>query len=89
MFDQLISFFSQFPHWLGTMLMSMTPVGELRLSIPVAILGYHMPVWEAFILSIIGNAIPVIIILLFAGRFHKWVEKEAGIIVAPAVLRLE
>ena len=78
MFDQLISFFSHFPHWLATMLMAATPVGELRLSIPVSVLGYHMPVWEAFILSVIGNMIPVIFILLFAGRFHKWVEKEAG-----------
>lgn len=76
--DSLIHFFSQFPHWLATILMAMTPVGELRLSIPVSVLGYNMPVWQAFVLSIFGNSIPATIILLFAGRFHHWVDKEAG-----------
>ncbi len=76
--DSLVQFFSQFPHWLATILMAMTPVGELRLSIPVSVLGYNMPVWQAFVLSIFGNAIPAMIILLFTGRFHNWVEKEAG-----------
>lgn len=78
MIDQIVHYFSHFPHWLATFLMSMTPVGELRLSIPVSILVYHMPVWEAFVLSVIGNMIPVTLILLFAGKFHAWVEKEAG-----------
>ncbi len=76
--DQLIHFFSQFPHWLATILMAMTPVGELRLAIPVSVLGYNMPVWQAFVLSIFGNSIPAMIILLFAGKFHSWVDKEAG-----------
>ena len=78
MTETFIQFFSQFPHWLATILMAMTPVGELRLSIPVSVLGYHMPVWQVFVLSVIGNFIPAVIILLFAGRFHRWVEKEAG-----------
>ncbi len=78
MLQPLVDFFSQFPHWLGTFLMAMTPVGELRLSLPVAILGYKMPVWEAFVISVVGNAIPALIILLFAGRFHAYVEKKSG-----------
>lgn len=78
MLHNFVGFFSQFPHWLATIFLSMTPVGELRLSIPVSVLGYNMPVWQAFVLSIIGNMIPVTVILMFAGRFHAWVQKEAG-----------
>lgn len=78
MFQTALEFFGGLPHWLGTFLMAMTPIGELRLSLPVAILGYHMPIWEAFIISIIGNMAPVTLILLFADRFHAWVEKKSG-----------
>lgn len=40
---------------LQVFLLSMTPVGELRLSIPVGILIFHLsPIWVIFI-SIIGN----------------------------------
>lgn len=78
MLQPVVEFFSQFPPELATILMAMTPVGELRLALPVAILAYHLPAWEAFVLSVIGNAIPAMIILCFAGRFHAWVDKEAG-----------
>lgn len=78
MMDSLVNFFSQFPPWLATILMSTTPVGELRLAIPVAVLGYHLPPWLAFLLSVLGNFIPAAVILLFSEKFHKWVEHKSG-----------
>ena len=43
----------------------MTPIGELRLSLPIALTVYHLN-WEiAFLLSVIGNLVPVLLILLF------------------------
>lgn len=60
------------------MLMATLPVGDIRLAIPVAVFGYHMPAWQAIILAIIGNAIPAMIILYFAGVFHTWVQTKAG-----------
>lgn len=73
-----INFFSSFPPEVATFLMSMTPFGELRLSLPVALLGYHMPIERAFAISVIGNMIPPTIILIFAARFHKWIAKKSG-----------
>ena len=78
MFQSIIQFFSQFPPEIATVLMAMTPVGELRLSLPVAVLGYHLPVWEAYLLAVFGNAIPAFIIAAFAGKFHAWVVRRAG-----------
>lgn len=78
MLQTVIHFFSGFPPEIATFLMAMTPVGELRLSIPVGILAYHLHPWEAFILSVAGNSVPALIILCFAGRFHAWVQKKAG-----------
>ncbi len=78
----VVNFFSSFPHWLGTLLMAMTPIGELRLSLPVAILAYKMPIWSALFWSVVGNMIPITIILLFVDKFHRWIEKKSGFIAS-------
>lgn len=44
-------------------LSSMLPVTELRLTIPMALTLYNMPVWSAFIFSVLGNIIPIIFII--------------------------
>ncbi|MFH1291748.1 MAG: small multi-drug export protein [bacterium] len=74
----VIAFFSDFPPEVSTLLMSMTPFGELRLSLPVSLLVYQLPLAEAFYLSVFGNMIPPTIILLVAAKFHKWVEHQSG-----------
>ncbi len=55
----------------GVFICSMIPIIELRGSIP---LGYALglPWWQAYIISIIGNMLPVPFILLFINRFIKW-----------------
>lgn len=78
MLSSITSFFSSFPHELATFLMAMLPIGELRLSLPVAILAYKMPIWEAFFWSVVGNMIPVTIILFLADKFHLWIQKKTG-----------
>lgn len=78
MMESLAQFFYGFPHWLATILMAVTPVGELRLSIPVSVLVFNFPIWKAVLLSVIGNAIPPMVILLFAKRFHEFIDKKSG-----------
>lgn len=80
MTESIAQFFSSFPPEIATILMAMTPVGELRLAIPVAVLALHLPVWKAVLLVIIGNSIPPLIILLFAKRFHDYVDKKTGVV---------
>ena len=46
-----------------TFLTAMTPLGELRLSIPLAILTWNVPWQLAFILSIAGNMTPILFIV--------------------------
>lgn len=50
---------------------SMLPIIELRGAIPMAA-AFNMPWWSAFILSVIGNMLPVPIILLFIKKFITW-----------------
>lgn len=50
--------------YLKVFLLSLTPVGELRLSVPMGILAFKLPWLEVFLISIIGNILPAIIILV-------------------------
>jgi uncharacterized membrane protein len=62
-------------HRLWTVLIAMLPLAELRGSIPYAIFKLNMPWQEAFVLSIIGNFIPVIPFLFFLERFSERLMK--------------
>ena len=53
------------------LLISMIPLVELRGAVPVAIAS-GIPWWQALILCVIGNMIPVPIIFFFARRVLKW-----------------
>jgi len=53
----------------------MLPIIELRGAIPVAIAFFGMPWYEAVILSIVGNMLPIPIILLFIEWFFVQISK--------------
>lgn len=48
-----------------TFLLAMTPVGELRAAIPVAMYNFYLSWQVAYIVSVVGNLIPVVFLLLF------------------------
>lgn len=85
--SSLVNFFSGFPPEIATFFLAMTPVAEIRLSLPVAIFRFHLPAWEAIVWSVAGNMIPTTVILLFGGRFHRWVEKNSGFFFGKAWAR--
>lgn len=72
-------FFISFPPAIATVLMAMTPIGELRLALPVSVLVFKMPIWQAIPLVILGNFIPAFIIMFFAKRFHEYIDKKSGL----------
>ena len=53
---------------------SMTPIGELRLSIPLGILVMELPVLSVFIISVLGNSIPVIILVPIIQKVANFAE---------------
>ena len=56
-------------------LVAALPVVELRGAIPLAINVFHFPWWYALMLAIIGNLIPVPIILLFLEAVSRQLSK--------------
>ena len=65
MFEGLFSILKNLPEELITIIVAALPVSELRGAIPLALLTLKIPLPEAFFLSILGNLIPVIPLLLF------------------------
>lgn len=63
------------PESIGVILMAMIPLGELRTSIPFAIGIYQMDPLQAFVLSIIGNMLPVAPLLLFLDPVSNWLRR--------------
>ncbi|EFQ58201.1 COG2426 family protein [Streptococcus downei] len=57
--------------YLITFLISMIPLVELRGAVPYGI-GVGLPMWQAIIIGVIGNMLPVPIIFFFARRVLEW-----------------
>lgn len=60
---------------LKTLLLATTPLGEIRVALPIALLSYKMSIVPAYILSVIGNMLPVFLLLLFWKYFVKLLMK--------------
>ena len=60
--------------YLYVFFISMVPLIELRVAIPVS-QGLQLPLIQSYIVSIIGNMLPVPIIYLFARKVLEW-EKD-------------
>ena len=56
-------------------LCSMLPIIELRGAIPLAF-GLGLPWWQAFIISVLGNLLPVPFILLLINVIIKWMASS-------------
>jgi uncharacterized membrane protein len=59
-----------------TFFLAMTPVGELRAALPIALTIYHMNWAIAFLVSVIGNLIPAMLLLLFLGPVSRWLSSR-------------
>ena len=70
--EMIKSFFLEFVgEELCVFLCSMLPVIELRGAIPMAF-AFGLPWWEAYLISVLGNLLPVPFILLLINAVIKW-----------------
>ena len=61
---------------LATLIVSMLPVVELRGAIPVGV-SLGLPVWEAAIISVAGNMLPVPFIIAFVRVVFSWLRGKS------------
>ena len=62
---------TSFKHYLIVFLVSMVPLIELRGAIPYGGM-FGLPLWQTFLIAIVGNMLPVPIIFFFARRVLEW-----------------
>lgn len=62
---------------LKTLITAMVPIGELRAALPLALVQYKMPFWQAFTYSIIGNMLPVIFIVFLLEPVSDFLSKHS------------
>ena len=60
-------------------LISMVPLIELRGAIPVG-LRLGMPFWTVFLTALIGNLLPVPILILFTRQVFEWLRKKSPLL---------
>lgn len=58
-----------------TALVSMLPVVELRGGIPFGV-GIGLPLWGAFLASVVGNIIPAPFIVVYIRRIFHWMRQR-------------
>jgi uncharacterized membrane protein len=62
--------------YLWTFLTAMTPVGELRAAIPLALGEFGMGVIETYIIAVIGNMVPAVAILTILEPVSKFLMRK-------------
>lgn len=63
------------PSWLVTVLVAALPVSEVRGAIPLAIGVYGYDPGQAYLLSVFGNLLPIIPLLLFLGPVSDFLRR--------------
>jgi uncharacterized membrane protein len=66
-----------FPEWLMVLLAAALPISEVRGAIPLAIGVYGYAPQNAFLLSVFGNLLPIIPLLLFLGPVSDYLRRFA------------
>lgn len=62
-------------NYIITFLISMIPLVELRGAVPYAI-SSGIPLWQALLIGVVGNMLPVPIIFFFARHILKWGKEK-------------
>lgn len=62
---------------INTLLVAMTPVGELRVALPLAMVYYKMPFAVAFPLVVVGNMLPVVGIVYLLEPVSTFLSKHS------------
>jgi len=55
--------------------LAMLPIFELRGALPVAYFTYHYPLWQSYIIAVIGNAIPILPLVYFLRAISDYLSK--------------
>ena len=73
---------------LKTFLMAMVPIIELRGAIPYGAGIAGLPIWQAALIAVLGNLLPVPFLVVFTRDVFAWMRKKSDKLNS-IVLRME
>ncbi len=73
--EQILNFLSGLPDEWIVVIISSLPFIELRGALPVGMSLFHMGFWEAFMLSVAGNILPVLPLLILFRPMSRWMMR--------------
>jgi uncharacterized membrane protein len=56
-------------------ILAATPIIELRGALPVAILGFHLSIWQSYFLCVVGSFTPTVVIVYLLGPVSDFLRK--------------
>ena len=68
--------FVDFPPEWAVFFLSMIPITELRMAIPIGITVYDLSVATTWMYAVLGNVTPTIVLLLLMPYLHDWILKQ-------------
>jgi uncharacterized membrane protein len=71
--------FHNLPPQLATFLIAIIPISELRASIPIGIKAFHLSWQSAYFWSVLGNLVPMILIVLILQPIADFLSKHIEI----------
>ena len=70
-----VAWVASMPHEVAVFLLSMIPLTEFQVSIPLGIETFNLPVWQVWILALLGNMVPVLVLLWALPKIYHWILK--------------
>lgn len=74
-----ITYFNNIPPQLATLIIAMLPVAENRVSVPLALGAYHLPVWQALFFSILGSVLAAAVVVYGLHFLYRRLQGHLGI----------
>lgn len=63
---------------LQVFILSMTPVVELTGAVPMGIVAFKLPVWQVFLVSLLGNTLIPFFVLIFGEAVTNFLSKHSS-----------
>ena len=80
MTEVLVQLFSSFSPEVATGLLAMLPLTELRAALPLGMTVFALDPMAAYVASVIGNAVPMVLILLFLPAVLAFAKKHSALL---------
>lgn len=73
--EALVALLDGIPPQLAVFILAMVPIVELRGALPLGYFYYGMSIWEAAFWSVLGNLVPIPILLAFLGPVERFLRR--------------